>query len=76
MAEEAVARSRADFAISVTGIAGPTGGSIDKPVGLVWFGLAGREARPGRAPVFPGDRSQIRIATVAHAFAMLRAAAD
>ncbi len=77
MAEQAIARSRADFVISVTGIAGPTGGSIDKPVGLVWFGLAGREG-PARTErhIFPGDRSQIRIATVARAFAMLREAAD
>jgi nicotinamide-nucleotide amidase len=77
MAEAAVARSRADFAVSVTGIAGPTGGSTDKPVGLVWLGLAGREG-PVRTErhVFPGDRSHIRIATVARAFAMLREAAD
>jgi nicotinamide-nucleotide amidase len=77
MAEAAVARSRADFAVSVTGIAGPTGGSTDKPVGLVWLGLAGREG-PVRTErhVFPGDRSHIRIATVARALAMLREAAD
>ncbi len=75
MAEGALSRSRADFAISVTGVAGPSGGSVEKPVGLVWFGLAGR----GRATrtdhhVFPGDRSGIRLATVAHALAMFRAA--
>ncbi len=75
MADGALARSRAAIAISVTGVAGPGGGSADKPVGLVWFGLA----RTGRASltereVFPGDRMTVRAATVAHAFKMIRGA--
>jgi len=75
MAEGALLRSRAAMAISVTGVAGPGGGSTDKPVGLVWFGLAatGKPAWSERH-VFPGDRTAIRAATVAHAFKMIRAA--
>jgi nicotinamide-nucleotide amidase len=74
MAEGALARSRAAIAVSVTGVAGPGGGSAEKPVGLVWFGLArtGTPAITARQ-IFPGDRMRIRAATVAHAFKMIRA---
>jgi nicotinamide-nucleotide amidase len=74
MAEGALTRSRADIAVSVTGVAGPGGGSADKPVGLVWFGLAqlGAPLHSERV-VFPGDRAAIREATVAHAFTLIRA---
>jgi nicotinamide-nucleotide amidase len=75
MAEGALARSRAAIVISVTGVAGPTGGNAEKPVGLVWFGLA-RTGRPAitERQVFPGDRTAIRAATVVHALKMIRAA--
>jgi nicotinamide-nucleotide amidase len=73
MAEGALARSRADIAVAVTGLAGPGGGSVDKPVGLVWFGLAQRGAAPhSERVVFPGDRAAIREAAVAHSFGMIR----
>ena len=73
MAEGAVARSRADLAISVTGVAGPGGGSADKPVGLVWFGCARRgEVTTCTSRVFPGDRAEVRRATVALALDLLR----
>lgn len=60
MAEGALRNSRAAVAVSVTGIAGPDGGSAEKPVGLVWFGLAaGGEVRTERAN-FAGDRAAVR----------------
>ncbi len=75
MAQGALARSRAGMAVSVTGVAGPGGGSAAKPVGLVCFGLA-RAGQPVTTEqhVFPGDRNAIRAATVAHAFKMIHAA--
>jgi nicotinamide-nucleotide amidase len=74
MAEGALQRSRGDIVVSVTGIAGPGGGSVDKPVGLVWFGLAQRgQASATERLVFPGDRTAIRVAAVERAFALIRA---
>ncbi len=74
MAEGAIARSRATIAIAVTGIAGPGGGSADKPVGLVWFGTAVRDgATMTEQRVLAGDRVAIRSQTVAHAFALVEA---
>jgi nicotinamide-nucleotide amidase len=74
MADGTLARSRAAIAVSVTGVAGPGGGSEDKPVGLVCFGLA-RTGTPAMTErhIFSGDRTAIRAATVAHAFQMIRA---
>lgn len=74
MADGALLHSRADIAIAVTGVAGPEGGSAEKPVGLVWFGIARRgiPAR-GERQIFPGNRAEIRTAAVAHAFTMIRA---
>ncbi|MCB1424665.1 MAG: CinA family protein [Zhengella sp.] len=78
MAAGALARSGADLAISVTGVAGPGGGSDEKPVGLVWFGLAKDGARAiAESRMFAGlDREGVRRATVLHALAMLKAALD
>ena len=73
MAEGAASRAGVEIAIAVTGVAGPGGGSADKPVGLVWFGcaLAGQPAVTDRV-VFPGDRTAVRAATVAHALRLVR----
>ena len=73
MAAGALARSAADLAVAVTGIAGPGGGGPGKPVGLVWFGLARRGGTVRTASeVFPGDRAAVRRGTVLRALALLR----
>ena len=76
MAEGALRHARADIAVSVTGIAGPGGGSAAKPVGLVHFATArrGGTTRHDRQ-VFPGDRAAIRRAAAIHALALALAAA-
>ena len=77
MASGALARSNADIAVSVTGVAGPGGGSAEKPVGLVHFGAvrAGHEPIAERH-VFPGDRDNIRRLTVLTALAMVSSLAE
>jgi nicotinamide-nucleotide amidase len=72
MAAGAVARSRAAIAVSVTGVAGPGGGSAAKPVGLVHIACAmdGRSTRH-RREVFPGGRAAIRQATVVAALELV-----
>lgn len=75
MAEGALDRSLADLTVAVTGVAGPGGGTAEKPVGLVWFACA-RAGRPTVAEchILPGDRTEIRRATVARALQLLAAA--
>jgi nicotinamide-nucleotide amidase len=65
MVSGALARSPADAAVAVTGIAGPAGGSSGKPVGLVWFAWANRHEVRSEKRQFPGDREAVRRATVA-----------
>jgi nicotinamide-nucleotide amidase len=74
MVAGALARSDADLAVAITGIAGPTGGSVDKPVGLVHFAAARRGHRAVRAERRFGNigRSEVRLASVAEALAMLK----
>jgi nicotinamide-nucleotide amidase len=68
MAEGAIARSRADLALAVTGIAGPTGGTPDKPVGLVWLAWAQRGGATGALRLqLDGDRAGVRSQTVREA---------
>lgn len=76
MAAGALERSDAQVTVAVTGVAGPGGGTAEKPVGTVWFGLAvtGLDTVAERV-VFPGDRAAVRQATVLHALGLLQAAA-
>lgn len=68
MAEGALQRARADAAIAVSGIAGPGGGSAEKPVGTVCFAWSRRGAPSTvQTVIFPGDREAVRRLTVAHA---------
>ena len=72
MAAGALRHSHADWALAVTGIAGPGGGSADKPVGTVCFGWAAVDGRVDAQTVrFAGDREQVRAQSVAHALAGL-----
>jgi nicotinamide-nucleotide amidase len=72
MAAGALARSRAGITLAVTGIAGPDGGSLEKPVGLVWFGMAlsGRPAVAEQRIFDNRGRDFIRRETVRHALEM------
>ena len=67
---------KADLAVSLTGIAGPDGGSAEKPVGLVWFGLATKDGVRTEKVVFGGDRAAVRAQAVDHALGLLLSAAD
>ncbi|GKS85331.1 CinA family protein [Acidovorax sp. SUPP1855] len=71
MAEGAVARSLAQVSVAVTGVAGPGGGSADKPVGTVWFGWSVEGQTHSEVMRFAGDRAAVRAATVRHALARL-----
>jgi nicotinamide-nucleotide amidase len=73
MAEGAFRLTRVDITISITGIAGPGGGTDTKPVGLVHFGAVNRTGLLLlEHEVFPGDRAAVRNAAVAHALDLLR----
>ena len=71
MAAGALAHSHAQVAVAVTGVAGPGGGSTDKPVGTVWFGWATPTGQHSECQHFAGDRAAVRTATVRHALTRL-----
>lgn len=67
MAFGAIRHSHARVSVSVTGVAGPGGGSADKPVGTVWFGFMVDGRLSSETVRFDGDRAAVRAATVRHA---------
>ena len=71
MAFGAIRHSLAQASIAVTGVAGPTGGSAEKPVGTVWFGFPVDGRLVSETRRFDGDRAAVRAATVRHALQRL-----
>lgn len=71
MAARARQAADADYALSISGIAGPDGGSPEKPVGTVCFGLADRQTTYARTARFSGNRDEIRRQAVDFALAFL-----
>ena len=74
MAEGARHALRADRALSITGVAGPDGGTPEKPVGLVFVGCAGPDGTHVREASFPGDRDSVRLFAATTALHLLRTA--
>lgn len=71
MAAGALVHSRAQVAVAVTGVAGPSGGSAEKPVGTVWLAWATPMGVTSEVQHFAGDRTAVRQATVQHALTRL-----
>ena len=76
MAEGARRRLGADVAVSVTGVAGPGGGTAEKPVGLVWFGLAAAGGTRTERRVFGGGRNEVRRQAVGFALELMFGAVE
>lgn len=74
MAEGALRNSHADVAVAVTGIAGPSGGTEDKPVGLVYIAVSSKRNHDAQASKnnFTGDRGDVRQATLRSALTALK----
>jgi nicotinamide-nucleotide amidase len=73
MASGARERLGVDVAVAVTGVAGPGGGTPEKPVGLVYMHAEGPDGGLGREVTFPGDRAAIRARSVVIALHLVRA---
>ncbi|WP_395344589.1 CinA family protein [Ningiella sp. W23] len=73
MAEGGRKAAHADYSVAVSGIAGPSGGSADKPVGLVHFAIASEESVIHFKRIFSGNRQEIRDKAIIHALEKLNA---
>jgi nicotinamide-nucleotide amidase len=73
MAQGALQHSAAQVALAITGVAGPGGGSVAKPVGTVWFAFAGPWGVHSELQHFGGDRAAVRQAAALHALLRLNA---
>ena len=71
MAEGCQSRFKTDVAVSITGIAGPSGGSPTKPVGLVYVSVASRQQTRVAEHRFPGDRDQVRESAISAALKLV-----
>jgi len=67
MAAGACNITNADIAVAISGIAGPGGGSLDKPVGLVWFCIQINNKQYASQQIFIGDRAKIRVQAIVYA---------
>ncbi len=71
MALGALIAAKADYALSISGIAGPSGGTAETPVGTVWFGLATKQRISAQQQHFFGNRDEIRTKAVDFALTLL-----
>ena len=72
----ALQRSRGTVTVAITGVAGPSGGSAEKPVGFVCFAWATKQAARSESRTFAGDREAVRRQSVEHALSGVLAALD
>ena len=72
MANGALQKANADYALAISGIAGPTGGTPNKPVGTVCFGLATKNQTLTQSKHFSGSRDEIRQQAVDYALQLLK----
>lgn len=72
MAHGALQKAQADYALAISGIAGPTGGTADKPVGTVCFGLATKNQTQTQTKHFSGSRDEVRQQAVDYALQLLK----
>ncbi|ULJ62093.1 nicotinamide-nucleotide amidase [Wielerella bovis] len=71
MALGALINTKSDYALSISGVAGPDGGTADKPVGMVWFGFATKQRIWAKQFQFSGNREEIRHQAVQYSLAIL-----